>query len=140
MLILQFSNYIFTHVMVKSIFLEKNIEQKKTFISFSSSLHLPNFYLDVTIKHVKSFQLFFSHILFLSSVTNNWWGLFKEECNVVTCSWLSPGFAHLPMTWVKIWKSLTHLSKYKVRLSFPPYIYQMYLLHECFSKPWIFHF
>lgn len=94
-MILQFSNYIFTHVMVKSIFLEKNIEQKKTFISFSSSLHSPNFYLDVTIKHVKSFQVFFSYILFLSSVSNNWWGLFKEECNVVTSSWLSPGFAHL---------------------------------------------
>ena len=29
MLILQFWNYIFTHVMVKSIFLEKNLEQKR---------------------------------------------------------------------------------------------------------------
>ena len=70
----------------------------------------------------------------MSSVSNYWWDLFKEGCIPVTSSWDIPGIAHFPMTWVKIWKSLAHLSKYKVRLSFPPYIKPKYLSAWMFCK------
>ena len=89
MLILQFWNYIFTHVMVKSIFLEKKYWAKKR--RHSSVFHLPNFFLMLQSK--MSIELF-SHEFFLSSVSNNRRGQLREECELVACSRPSLGPAH----------------------------------------------
>ena len=89
MLILQFWNYIFTHVMVKSIFLEKKHWAKKR--RHSSVFHLPNFFLMLQSK--MSTELF-SYELFLSSVSNNRRGQLSEECELVACSRPSLGPSH----------------------------------------------
>ena len=89
MLILQFWNYIFTHVMVKSIFLEQKKDwAKKRRHQFFISIR-PIF----SWCYNQKCQLF-SHEIFLSSVSNNGRGQLGEECKFVTCSWPCLGPAH----------------------------------------------
>ena len=116
MLILQFWNYIFTHVMVKSIFLEKKHWAKKR--RHSSVFHLPNFFLMLQSKCQLNYFLM-NFFCLVSQTTDA--GSSVKSVSLLLALGLVLAPLILPNTWVNLsLKKVSPSIKVQSKISFPP--------------------